>query len=126
MNPNKRKYNFEIFGYDFILDSEFVVYLLEINTNPGLEESSPLICQLVPRMIDDAFRLTLDEMFPTEYSSVEYMDKSPFHVDNQSPYENLWERLCNLNIKEKSKKSKVEKKSKRLKKKKKNKDNYIK
>ena len=26
-------------------------YLLEINTNPGLEESSPFIQKIVPRMI---------------------------------------------------------------------------
>ena len=91
MNPNQRKFNFEIFGYDFILDNEFEVYLLEINSNPGLELSSPLISQIVPRMIDDALRLTIDQIFQTAYSCLENNKyKSPFHVDNYSPYENMW------------------------------------
>ena len=39
-------------------------WLIEVNTNPCLEESSGLLKQLVPRMIDDAFKLTLDVVFP--------------------------------------------------------------
>ena len=64
LNPNKRKFCFEIFGYDFIIDSEFNVLLIEVNTNPCLEESSKLLKTLIPRMIDDALKLTLDILFP--------------------------------------------------------------
>ena len=39
------------FGYDFIFDQNLTPYLLEINTNPGLEESSPFIQKIIPRMI---------------------------------------------------------------------------
>ena len=63
MNILNRNNCFEIFGYDFILDVNFEPFLLEVNTNPGLEESSPLIKMLVPRMIDDALKLTIDEVF---------------------------------------------------------------
>ncbi len=86
-----RKYTFEIFGYDFILDCNLDIYLLEINTNPGLEESSPLISQLVPRMIDDALRLTIDTIFETKYSCLingKYF--SPYHVDGYNESENMW------------------------------------
>jgi D-alanine-D-alanine ligase-like ATP-grasp enzyme len=31
---------FELFGYDFIIDASFGVWLIEVNTNPCLEESS--------------------------------------------------------------------------------------
>jgi D-alanine-D-alanine ligase-like ATP-grasp enzyme len=34
------KYCFEIFGYDFIIDDAMHVWLIEINTNPCIEESS--------------------------------------------------------------------------------------
>ena len=67
INPNKRNFCFEIFGYDFMMDINLNVYLLEINTNPGLEISSPWIKAIVPRMVDDALRLTIDEVFPTKY-----------------------------------------------------------
>jgi glutathione synthase/RimK-type ligase-like ATP-grasp enzyme len=31
---------FELFGYDFITDGDFGVWLIEVNTNPCIEESS--------------------------------------------------------------------------------------
>jgi len=67
INKNKRNFQFEIFGYDFMLDENFNIFLIEINTNPGFEESSPWIKIIVPRMIDDALRLTLDKLFEPEY-----------------------------------------------------------
>ncbi len=36
LNPNKRKNVFEIFGYDFLIDEDFRVWLIEVNTNPYL------------------------------------------------------------------------------------------
>ena len=67
INKNERNYQFEIFGYDFMLDENFNLFLIEINTNPGLEESSPWIKIIVPRMLDDSLRLTLDQLFNPEY-----------------------------------------------------------
>jgi D-alanine-D-alanine ligase-like ATP-grasp enzyme len=40
LDPHRRKYCFEMFGYDFILDEDFNTWLIEVNTNPCLEESS--------------------------------------------------------------------------------------
>ena len=64
---NNRNCQFEIFGYDFMMDSDFNVFLIEINFNPGLEISSPWIQIVVPRMLDDALRLTLDKVFEPVY-----------------------------------------------------------
>ncbi len=36
LNPNKRKNVFEIFGYDFLIDEDFRIWLIEVNTNPYL------------------------------------------------------------------------------------------
>ena len=91
---------FEIFGYDFILDNDFKPWILEINNNPGLGISSPVILKLVPRMLDDAFRLTIDKIFETKYSS-ECIDengkyKSLYKLDGFTDEENIFEFLCNV------------------------------
>ena len=101
INEKNRKYCFEIFGYDFMMDEEKNVYLIEINTNPGLEISSDVIKMLVPRMIDDALRLTIDNIFSCEYDKKWKNEKgdynSNFTVDGYSNEENLWEFVCNIN-----------------------------
>ena len=92
INLSKRTNCFEIFGYDFILDINYKPFLLEINTNPGYEESSPLIKSLVPRMIDDALKLTIDKEFETMYKSSE-QNISNFFVDGYSSEENMWLKI---------------------------------
>ena len=91
---------FEIFGCDFILDNDFKLWILEINNNPGLSISSPVIEKLVPRMMDDAFRLTLDKVFNTKYSN-ECIDingeyKTKYKLNGFSDNENIFEFLCNI------------------------------
>ena len=97
INQYHREKCFEIFGYDFMFDFELNPFLIEINTNPGLEISSPLIEKLIPRMIDDAFRLTIDDYFQTKYSK-ERLDEngnyiSPFPVEGYDNNENLFELI---------------------------------
>lgn len=43
LDPMKRQQSFEIFGYDFMLDDNFKVYLIEANTNPCLETTCPIL-----------------------------------------------------------------------------------
>ena len=93
INMMDRKKCFEIFGYDFILDINCQPFLLEINTNPGLEESSPLIKMLVPRMIDDAFRLTIDKTFDNNDGNGKKINSSKYHVDGYTDEENMWMKI---------------------------------
>ena len=51
INRHNRNHCFEIFGYDFMIDSDLKVWLIEVNTNPCLEESSPILEELLPRML---------------------------------------------------------------------------
>ena len=92
---------FEVFGYDFIVDKNFKPWILEINNNPGLGISSPVIEKLVPRMMDDALRLTIDKIFETKYD-YSCIDKennqyiSKFKLDGFNDDENVFEFLCNI------------------------------
>ena len=92
---------FQIFGYDFIIDENFKPWILEINDNPGLSISSPVIAKLIPRMFDDAMRLTIDKIFDTVYdeSVIEKETnqyKSKYQLDGYSDYENVFEFLGNI------------------------------
>ena len=91
LNPRNRQYCFEIFGYDFIIDSEFKPWLIEVNTNPCLELSSPLLSQIIPRMIEDALSLTLDVLFPYSAKALIETEKVIF-----LPSGNLWEPVVKL------------------------------
>ena len=109
INGLNRNYTFEIYGFDFMLDYKFNPFLIEVNLNPGLEESSPLIKMLVPRMLDDALRLTVDKEFNTVYNfkgierkarDQNFLYESPFPVNGYSNSENMFKFICDLNIEE--------------------------
>ena len=96
INKLERKICFEIFGYDFMFDEYYNPFLLEVNTNPGLEISSPLIEMLIPRMIDDAFKLTIDKVFLLNKKNLEKMKENPYKVSGYDDQENMWELLGSI------------------------------
>jgi len=63
IDPARNKNSFEIFGYDFMIDDQFKVYLIEANTNPNLEVCSPLLARIIPELLDNSFRLGVDPLF---------------------------------------------------------------
>ena len=63
IDKSRLKNSFELFGYDFMLDENFRVYLIEANTNPCLEVCCPLLSRIIPEVIDNTFRIGLDPMF---------------------------------------------------------------
>ena len=95
INRRDRRLCFEIFGYDFMFDIDYKPYLLEINTNPGLEISSPLIQILIPRLIDDAFKLTIDKVFLLSPNNLSNLKKNPLKVGGYEDDENMWELIGN-------------------------------
>jgi hypothetical protein len=91
LNPLKRTVCFELWGYDFIFDEELGLWLIEVNTNPCLELSSPLLAQLIPCMLDDMLKLTVDRVFPRELTT-------PLEVQKvvDLPEGNNWEHVASL------------------------------
>jgi hypothetical protein len=63
MNPNRRKDVFELFGFDFLLDEDFRIWLIECNTNPYLGTPCAFMKDLMPKMMNDIFKLCLDPVF---------------------------------------------------------------
>lgn len=53
IDPAKLENNFEIFGMDFMIDANIEVWLIEINTNPCLELSCPLLGCIIPKMVEN-------------------------------------------------------------------------
>lgn len=43
-----------------MIDDNFKVWLIEVNTNPCLAPSSSLLARLIPNMIENAFRIAVD------------------------------------------------------------------
>ena len=39
-----------------MIDEDFKIYLIEVNTNPCLEISSTLLARLIPNMIENAIK----------------------------------------------------------------------
>ena len=75
-----------------MIDDNFKVWLIEVNTNPCLEESSGLLKILLPRMLSyiylgDSFKLTIEQVLPNCQST------NIFPVKNYSDQENLWELI---------------------------------
>eukprot|EP00347_Sterkiella_histriomuscorum_P022577 403337958 len=65
IDPYRRVNSFEIFGFDFMIDDNFGVYLIEANTNPCIEVNScPVLARIIPQMLDNAFRIAVDPLLP--------------------------------------------------------------
>ena len=60
MNTNNRENCFELFGFDFLLDEDFRIWLIEVNHNPFLGTPNEYMRGLVPRMIEDMVKIVVD------------------------------------------------------------------
>lgn len=68
IDNDKKCNNFEVFGFDFMIDSNFHPWLIEINTNPCLELSCPVLVDIIPDMIENSLKIGVDSILPPPYS----------------------------------------------------------
>ncbi len=90
-----------------MVDADYNVWLIEVNTNPCIEEPNDYMRSIVPRMLgkkqhiisnklDDAFKLTIDKLYvPTsknykaeDTKNVDHYEEFP--VDGMSNDESIW------------------------------------
>jgi hypothetical protein len=83
------------------------VWLIEVNTNPCIEESSGVLKMLLPRMIDDALKLSIDVLFPNpkekgvggrnEFENkIHGESNSNYPVDGYLDSENMWDKVFDM------------------------------
>ena len=47
-----------------MIDEDYKVYLIEVNTNPCLEVSSTLLARLIPNMLENVAKIAVDPIYP--------------------------------------------------------------
>jgi tubulin polyglutamylase TTLL1/tubulin monoglycylase TTLL3/8 len=47
-----------------MIDDNFKVWLIETNINPDLDTSSPTLAKIIPQLIENVLKLTVDPIFP--------------------------------------------------------------
>lgn len=52
-NVQPRKNSFEILGYDFMIDEELKVWLIEVNSSPSMDYSTEITTRLVKEGLHD-------------------------------------------------------------------------
>jgi len=55
--------SFELVGFDFMIDEDLKVYLIEVNKNPCLSTLSEQQGILISRLLRDTFTITFDAFF---------------------------------------------------------------
>ena len=52
---------FELYGYDFMIDNEFNVFLIEINSSPAMDYSTSITEKLVQEMSENLIQIVIDK-----------------------------------------------------------------
>jgi hypothetical protein len=83
IDPHRRHHSFELFGYDFMVDDNQKVWLIEVNTNPCLELSSNYLTRLIPGVIENTVKIAIDPLFPAPDWNVSRRYSIPDFSDNK-------------------------------------------
>jgi hypothetical protein len=60
-HDDKPLYNgFELMGFDFMLDDDLNLKIIEVNTNPCLDTPCVLLHRLIPEVLDQTLKLAVD------------------------------------------------------------------
>lgn len=55
-----RKGSFDVYGLDFVLDTELNAWLLEINASPSMEHSTPITARMCQEVAEDTMKVVVD------------------------------------------------------------------
>ena len=80
LNVKRRQHCFEVYGYDFMVDTNFKVWLIEVNSNPCLDTSSSLLSRIIPNMLDNAFKIAIDPIFTSSSKKYDHVGENKFEL----------------------------------------------
>merc|ERR1712072_219218 len=69
LNPRGLDYCFEVYGFDFMIDANYRMWMIECNANPCLDLCSAYLSHVIPSMLDQALRLTVDRFTGTSVTA---------------------------------------------------------
>ena len=55
-----RKNSHELFGYDFMVDENYNTWLIEVNSSPAMDYSTPITERLVKQVLPDTIKVVFD------------------------------------------------------------------
>jgi len=78
---------FELLGYDFMVDTDLGVWLLEVNTSPSMEYSTNVTGRMCPAVLEDSLRVVLQGDGPEEapHGAFELLHTGPSLPEDRSP-----------------------------------------
>lgn len=79
---------FELFGYDFLLDSDLNPWLLEVNLAPSLTADSPIDFHVKSNLIVDMLNLVGLRRLPGKRTGRKPSKVKPHPNDKESPFYN--------------------------------------
>jgi hypothetical protein len=99
LNPAKRRNCFELLGFDFLIDEDFRVWLIEVNTNPYLGIPNKFIEGLLVKMLNDMLEVVLDPYFPpTNPLPRRGMTNLISGLDHKNQFELLYDEKKKVNL----------------------------
>jgi len=90
IDRKRRRHSFELFGYDFMVDEKFKVYLIEVNINPCLDVTSSFSSRFVTSLLESTLRVAVDPLFPPPIGFL--TKKNPGEVLGEIKYELIFDQ----------------------------------
>lgn len=81
---HRRSGTFDLLGFDFLIDEDFKVWLLEVNINPALHTNCQVLMDLLPGVVDETLKLVI------EISEKSKKKRSLFPLENQRGFQLLY------------------------------------
>lgn len=81
---HRRTGTFDLLGFDFLIDEDFKVWLLEVNINPALHTNCQVLMDLLPGVVDETLKLVI------EISDKTKKKRPLFPLENQKGFQLLY------------------------------------